>query len=182
VVAFDYYEQGPILAADGPYSANPDHSVLWPAYPSLPFLESTVGFDVTGSAPLTVPVNSPWNKTGEAVQIAFPGGMYLPEMGAWNSDVIIRTIRNVVGATLKLPHDWVINASFLYGESDGTQYVYNGTNKQRLSLALAGQLPGHVGQFFNPFIDERYAGNFNQQFYNALRTIQWEDVRTSVLT
>jgi iron complex outermembrane recepter protein len=28
VVAFDYYEQGPILAADRPYSANPDHSVL----------------------------------------------------------------------------------------------------------------------------------------------------------
>jgi iron complex outermembrane receptor protein len=271
VVAFDYFEQGPILAADRPYSANPDHSVLSPAYPSLPFLESTAGsfvgqttgtvytvfkgtrpangfltsananvpvnqnfspnyweilgretryggmvkvnldvtpnlkfydqlfiqrneetaetpnqgfagFDVTGSAPLTVPVNSPWNKTGEAVQIAFPGGMYLPEMGAWNSDVIIRTIRNVVGATLQLPHDWVINASFLYGESDGTQYVYNGTNKQRLSLALAGQLPGHIGQFFNPFIDERFAGNFNQQFYNALRTIQWEDVRTSVLT
>jgi iron complex outermembrane recepter protein len=271
VVSFDYYEQGPILAADRPYSANPDHSVLSPAYPSLPFLESTAGsfvgqttgtvytvfkgtrpangfltsananvpvnqnfspnyweilpretryggmvkinldvtpnlkfydqlfiqrneetaetpnqgfagFDVSGSAPLTVPATSPWNKTGEAVQIAFPGGMYLPEMGAWNSDVIIRTIRNVVGATLQLPHDWVINASFLYGESDGTQYVYNSTNKQRLSQALAGQLPGHIGQFFNPFIDERYAGNFNQQFYNALRTIQWQDVRTNVLT
>src|SRR5258707_7409256 len=105
------------------------------------------GFDVTSSAPLIVPTTSPWNKTGEPVQIAFPGGMFLPEMGAWNSDVIIRTIRNVVGATLQLPHDWVINASFLYGESDGTQYVYNATNKTRLSLALAGQLPGHVGQF-----------------------------------
>src|ERR1700736_331393 len=43
VVAFDYFEQGPILAADRPYSANPDHSVLSPAYPSLPFLESTAG-------------------------------------------------------------------------------------------------------------------------------------------
>ncbi len=271
VATFDYFEQGPIDAADRPYSANPDHSVLSPAYPALSFLEDTAGsfvgqntgtvytvlkgtrpangfltaknanvpvnlnyspqywqilpretryggmvkvnldvtqnlrfydqlfiqrneesaqtpnqgfagFDVNGFAPLIVPTTSPWNKTGEPVQIAFPGGMYLPEMGAWKSTVTIRTIRNVAGATLQLPHGWVIDANFQYGESDGTQYVYNATNKQRLSQALAGQLPGHIGQFFNPFIDERFAGNFNQQFYGPLRTIQWEDVRTSVLT
>src|SRR5260370_14356504 len=43
VVAFDYYEQGPILAADRPYSANPDHSVLAATYPAIPFLFSTAG-------------------------------------------------------------------------------------------------------------------------------------------
>jgi iron complex outermembrane receptor protein len=43
VVAFDYYEQGPILAADRPYSANPDHSVLAANYPAIPFLFSTAG-------------------------------------------------------------------------------------------------------------------------------------------
>jgi iron complex outermembrane recepter protein len=272
VVAFDYYEQGPILAADRSYSANPDHSVLSPKYPALPFLFSTAGTfnsaqdgsgtqftvlrgtrpangfltpanagvtpnnnfspnfweilpretrygglvninldvtqnlkfydqlliqrneetaetpnqgfssgDINGFAPFEIPATNPFNRTGASVFPDFPG-MYLQEMGAWNSDVIIRTIRNVAGATLQLPHDWVIDANFQYAESDGTQYVYNATNKQRLSQALAGTLPGHVGQFFNPFIDERFAGNFNKQFYNALRTIQWEDVRTSVLT
>jgi iron complex outermembrane receptor protein len=276
LVTFDYYEQGPILAADRPYSANPDHSRISPNYPAIPFLFSTAGsftgnttgnvytvfqgtrpnngfltaansgvapnlnfspnyweiqprearyggmvklnYDVTQNlklydqliiqrneetaetpnqgfsagdivapgtrgfqSPMIIPTSNPFNRTGEAVTIDFPG-MYLPEFGAWNSDVIIRTIRNVVGATLQLPYDWVIDANFQYGESDGTQYVYNAIQKDRLSLALAGQLPGHSGQFFNPFIDERFAGNFNQQFYNALRTIQWEDVRTSVLT
>jgi iron complex outermembrane receptor protein len=108
--------------------------------------------------------------------------MYLPEMGAWKTHTIIRTIRNVVGATLQLPHDWVIDANFQYGEGDGTETVYNQTRKDALTLALAGQLPGHIGQFFNPFIDERFAGDFNRQFYNALRTQIWEDIRTSTLT
>jgi outer membrane receptor protein involved in Fe transport len=272
VVAFDYYEQGPILAADRPYSANPDHSVLAAKYPALPFLYSTAGTfnsaqdgsgtqytvfrdttpakgfltaanagvppnqnfspnywlilpretryggmvnvnldanqnlklydqllvqrneetaetpnqgfssgDINGFAPFEIPTKNPFNRTGASVFPDIPG-MFLPEMGAWNSDVIIRTIRNVIGATLQLPHDWVIDANFQYGESDGTWKVYNAVNKQRLSLALAGELPGHIGQFFNPFIDERFAGDFNRQFYSALRTIQWKDVRTSVLT
>src|SRR5260221_2897899 len=43
VVAFDYYEQGPILAADRPYSANPDHSVLAAKYPGIPNTFSTAG-------------------------------------------------------------------------------------------------------------------------------------------
>src|SRR6266446_10871249 len=237
VVAFDYYEQGPILAADRPYSANPDHSVLAAKYPALPFLFSTAGTfnsaqdgsgtqftvlrgtrpangfltpanagvppnnnfspnfweilpretrygglvnlnldvtqnlkfydqllvqrneetaetpnqgfssgDINGFAPFEIPTTNPFNRTGASVFPDFPG-MYLQEMGAWNSDVIIRTIRNVAGATLQLPHDWVIDANFQYAESDGTQYVYNATNKQRLSQALAGTLPGHVGQF-----------------------------------
>ena len=272
VVAFDYYEQGPILSADRSYSANPDHSVLAAKYPAIPYLFSTAGtfnsapdgtgtrytvfsgttpangfltsanagippnrnfspqywlilpretryggminvnldvsqnlklydqlliqrneetaetpnqgfssFDISGFAPFEIPRTNPFNRTGASVFPDFPG-MFLPEMGAWNSDVIIRTIRNVAGATLQLPYDWVIDANFQYAESDGTYSVYNAINKQRLSQALAGELPGHIGQFFNPFIDDRFAGDFNQQFYNALRTIQWKDVRTSVLT
>jgi iron complex outermembrane receptor protein len=272
VVAFDYYEQGPILAADRPYSANPDHSVLAAKYPAIHFLFSTAGTfnsapdgtgtqytvlrgttpangfltsanaevppnlnfspnywmdlpretrygglanvnldisqnlklydqlliqrneetaetpnqgfssaDINAFAPFEIPTTNPFNRTGASIFPDFPG-MYLPEMGAWNSDTIIRTIRNVAGATLQLPHDWVIDANFQYAESDGTEYVYNAINKQRLSQALSGTLPGHIGQFFDPFIDERFAGNFNQRSYNALRTIQWEDVRTDVLT
>ena len=272
VVAFDYYEQAGILAADRPYSANPDHSVLAAKYPALPYLYATAGTfnsardgsgtqytvfrgttpadgfltaananvppnnnfspnywmdlpretrygglvnvnldtsrnlklydqlliqrneetaetpnqgfssaDISGFAPFEIPSKNPFNRTGASVFPDFPG-MFLPEMGAWNSDVIIRTIRNVAGATLQLPHDWVIDANFQYAESDGTWKVYNAVNKQRLSQALAGELPGHIGQFFNPFIDERFAGDFNREFYNALRTIQWKDVRTSLLT
>jgi hypothetical protein len=123
--------------------------------------------EINGFAPFEIPRTNPFNRTGASIFPDFPG-MYLPEMGAWNSDVIIRTIRNVVGTTLQLPHDWVIDANFQYAESDGTEYVYNAVNKERLSQALAGTLPGHVGQFFDPFIDERFAGNFNQQVLQRL--------------
>jgi iron complex outermembrane receptor protein len=201
VVAFDYYEQGPILAADRPYSANPDHSVLAAKYPAIHFLFSTAGTfnsapdgtgtqytvlrgttpangfltsanagvppnlnfspnywmdlpretrygglanvnldisqnlklydqlliqrneetaetpnqgfssaDINAFAPFEIPTTNPFNRTGASIFPDFPG-MYLPEMGAWNSDTIIRTIRNVAGATLQLPHDWVIDAN-----------------------------------------------------------------------
>jgi len=284
LVTFDYFEQGPIDAADRPYSADPDHSRLSPRYPAIPFLFSTAGsfsglntgtgytvfqgtrpanglltaanagvapnknfspnywqiqpretryggmvklnLDVTQNlkfydqlliqrneessqtpnqgfsaadvdegqlpgatvapvrgfpASVVIPTTNPFNRTGEPLIPNFPG-MYLSEMGAWKTHTIIRTIRNVVGATLQLPHDWVIDANFQYGESDGTETVYNQTRKDSLTLALAGQLPGHIGQFFNPFIDERFAGDSNRQFYNALRTQIWEDIRTSTLT
>ena len=177
VVAFDYYEQGPILAADRPYSANPDHSVLAAKYPAIPNFFSTAGTfnsapdgtgtrytvlrgttpangfltsanagippnqnfspnyvmdlprearygglvnvnldinqnlklyyqlliqrneetaetpnqgfssgDISRFAPFEIPAANPFNRTGASVFPDFPG-MFLPEMGAWNSDV-----------------------------------------------------------------------------------------------
>src|SRR5258707_1586365 len=120
-------------------------------------------------ASFIIPTTNPFNRTGEPLIPSFPG-MYLPEMGAWKTHTIIRTIRNVVGATLQLPHDWVIDANFQYGESDGTETVYNQTRKDSLTLALPGHLPGHIGQFFNPLIAERFADDSNRHSAEACPT------------
>ncbi|HEY0793944.1 MAG TPA: TonB-dependent receptor [Chthoniobacterales bacterium] len=127
---------------------------------------------------ITIPANNPYNPFGEDLT---PNGQLLREFGTWQTDVISRTFRNIVGATVQLPHDWFIDASFLYGESDATQTVYNSENKANLQAALNGTLPGYEGQFFNPFTDENVSGHPNQQFYNAIRTQQLEDSRTSLL-
>jgi iron complex outermembrane receptor protein len=127
---------------------------------------------------ITIPANNPFNPWGESLT---PTGQLLREFGPWSSDVITRTLRNIVGATVQLPHDWFVDASFLYGESDTTWTLYNAINKSRLQEALDGTLPGFEGQFFNPFNDENLNVHPNQQFYNALRTEQIEDNRTDIV-
>ena len=71
---------------------------------------------------IVIPANNPFNPWGEDLT---PTGQLLREFGPWSSDVITRTLRNIVGGTVQLPHDWFLDASFLYGESDATEYVYN---------------------------------------------------------
>ena len=93
----------------------------------------------TFTTPITIPANNPFNPFGEALT---PTGQLEREFGPWSSDIIIRTLRNIVGGTVQLPHDWFIDGNFLYGESDSTQYVYNAINKIRLQEALNGTLPG----------------------------------------
>jgi iron complex outermembrane recepter protein len=129
------------------------------------------------TTPITVPANNPFNPFGEAL---IPNGQLEREFGPWSIDVITRTIRNIVGATYQLPHDWFIDASFLYGESDATDTVYNSIDKIRLQEALNGTLPGFEGVYFNPFTDQNLNVHPNQQFYNALRTQQVEDNRTDI--
>jgi len=127
---------------------------------------------------IVIPANNPFNPWGEDLT---PTGQLLREFGPWSSDVITRTLRNIVGGTVQLPHDWFLDASFLYGESDATETVYNAINVNRLQQALNGTLPGHQGQFFNPFNDENLNVHPNQQFYDALRTQQLEDSRTDIV-
>ena len=132
----------------------------------------------TFTTPITIPANNPFNPFGEALT---PTGQLGREFGPWSSDIIIRTLRNIVGGTVQLPHDWFIDGNFLYGESDSTQYVYNAINKIRLQEALNGTLPGFPGIFFNPFTDQNLNIHPNQQFYNALRTEQEQDNRTDIV-
>jgi iron complex outermembrane receptor protein len=130
------------------------------------------------TTPITIPANNPFNPFGEAL---VPNGQLEREFGPWSTDVITRTIRNIVGAIYQLPHDWFIDGSFLYGESDATDTVYNAINKIRLQEALNGTLPGFEGVFFNPFTDQNLNIHPNQQFYNALRTEQVQDNRTDIV-
>jgi iron complex outermembrane receptor protein len=130
---------------------------------------------------LSIPANNPFNPF--RIPLTTGGvNQSLPEFGPMRFDSIIRTVRNIAGATVQLPRGWVIDASFMYGESDGSQVTNNNFTTSGLQAALNGTLPGHVGQFFNPFVDETVAGAPNRAFYDALRTNFSLDNRTDILT
>jgi iron complex outermembrane recepter protein len=129
---------------------------------------------------LTIPANNPFNP----FRIPLTTGGFnqsLPEFGPFRADAIIRTVRNITGATLTLPHGWVVDASFMYGESDGSQVINNNFTTSGLQAALNGTFPGHVGQFFNPFVDESVAGDPNRAFHKDLRIDYSLDNRTDIL-
>jgi iron complex outermembrane recepter protein len=129
---------------------------------------------------ITVPANNPFNPFGiQLQQSGFPTNA-LYEMGPWRTDTIIKTLRNTAGLTLQLPHDWFVNASFTFGESDGSETIENSTNAFKLQQAMNGTLPGFVGQFFNPFTDQRIDSP-NRQFHDALRADQILDTRTDLV-
>jgi iron complex outermembrane receptor protein len=127
---------------------------------------------------IIIPANNPYNPWGEPL---IPNGQLLREFGPWETDVISRTYREQFGVNLQLPHDWFIDANFLYGESDLTQTVSNSENKNNLQQALNGTLPGFEGIYFNPFTDENVSGHPNAIFYPAIRTQQIEDAHTNIL-
>jgi iron complex outermembrane recepter protein len=132
-----------------------------------------------------VPADNPYNPFGHPLLVTATGpssGLALNEFGPLNTDTTITTFREVIGATIQLPHSFYIDSNWLYGESDGTEtdknmFFYNGMNE-----ALAGTLPGNVGQFFNPFADESMFGP-NRAFYgnpNLVGSI-WENIRSSIM-
>src|SRR5207237_889722 len=125
--------------------------------------------------------NNPFNPFGVPLQQAgFPLANSLPEFGPWVTDTIVRTLRNTVGLTAQLPHDWFIDGSFTYGESDGTKVVNNSINRIKLQEALNGTLPGFEGRFFNPFNDEAVSSP-NRDLVDAIRTQQILDSRTDLV-
>lgn len=135
--------------------------------------------DAVAGTTIFIPANNPFNTTGEDL---LPNGQSFAEFGPWHEDVITRTIFNVVGATVQLPHSWFIDASFAYGESDSTQTYSNAALNDRLQLALEGLLPGHIGQFYNPFTDQSVSGKINGSLVDAIRTEQFQNARTNILT
>jgi iron complex outermembrane recepter protein len=126
-----------------------------------------------------VPAFNPWNPFHENLTIE---GIALNEFGPFRTDTTITTFRNVVGATIQLPHGWYIDGNFLYGESDATETVFNNFSVTGLQEALSGTLPGNIGQFFNPFTDQSVSAP-NRAFYgnkNLVISI-WQDNRTDIL-
>jgi hypothetical protein len=108
-------------------------------------------------------------------------GTSLAEFGPWYTDTIIRTFRNVAGATIQLPwNSRYIDAAAVYGESDSSQNVANSVKLRELQEALNGTLPQLPGVFFNPFTDESF-GHPNAIFYPYLRTSQYEDNHTDLV-
>jgi iron complex outermembrane recepter protein len=135
--------------------------------------------DAVAGTTIFVPATNPFNTTGEDL---LPNGQAFNEFGPWLEDVITRTIFNVVGATVQLPHGWFVDASFAYGESDATQTYYNAALNDRLQLALEGKLPGHIGQFYDPFTDQSVSDKINGSLVDAIRTEQFQNARTNILT
>jgi iron complex outermembrane recepter protein len=127
---------------------------------------------------VVVPAYNPYNPFGVPLLV---NGLALNEFGPLRTDTTVTTLRNVAGATIQLPHGWFIDANVLYGESDGTETVNNMFTFNGMQAALNGTLPGHVGQFFNPFVDESITGA-NREFYGdkQLVTSIWEDNRTDI--
>jgi iron complex outermembrane receptor protein len=127
---------------------------------------------------VTVPANNPYNPFGVPLLIE---GLALNEFGPLRTDTTITTIRNVAGATIQLPHGWFIDGNVLYGESDGTETVNNMFTFNGMEAALNGTLPGHIGQFFNPFVDEAITGA-NRAFYGDKQLVNniWEDDRSGI--
>lgn len=101
---------------------------------------------------VVIPATNIYNPFGEDL---VPLGQVLKDFGSERLVTTVNTIRSLTGIQLfNLPQNWIVDASFLYAESDGTIDLGNAISRGKLSMALAGQLPGFVGQFYNPFIDE----------------------------
>src|SRR5258708_6346645 len=65
--------------------------------------------DFVAGTNIFIPASNPFNTTGEDL---LPNGQAFNEFGPWEETTITRTIFNVVGATIQLPHSWFIDASF----------------------------------------------------------------------
>jgi iron complex outermembrane receptor protein len=130
---------------------------------------------------IVVPANNPFNPFGVPLQQSgAPATNSLPEFGPWVTDTTIRTLRNTAGLTAQLPHDWYIDGSFTYGESDASKVVNNSIDRSKLQDALNGTLPGFAGQFFNPFNDESVSSP-NKPLLDSIRTQQILDSRTDLV-
>ncbi len=129
---------------------------------------------------VTVPANNPYNPFGVPLTIQSWNGN---EFGPLEEDATITTLRNVVGATIQLPYGWFVDSSFTYGESDGTETQNQGFLQPGVQAALNGTLPGHVGVFFNPFVDEALGLRANSAFYGDKQVVTgiWQDNRTDLV-
>jgi iron complex outermembrane receptor protein len=136
------------------------------------------GADKIFGQPVVIPATNPFNTTGEAL---VPQGGWGGDFPSWTQDTWTRTLRNTVGALVQLPHNLIIEGAFNYGESDGTETIHNSVNLLKLQEALSGTLPGHVGQFYNPFLDWRAVQGFNGALSSAILTDQWLDSRTDLV-
>jgi iron complex outermembrane recepter protein len=141
--------------------------------------QGTYGGGFGGNSFLIVPANNPFNPFGVPLQV---GPQAFNEFGVLKNDTTVTTFREVVGATIQLPHGWYIDSNWLYGESDGTETTYNFFRFTGLQQALNGTLPGNEGQFFNPFADESVAGP-NRAFYGNKQLIGniFEDIRADIM-
>ncbi|MBV8274236.1 MAG: TonB-dependent receptor, partial [Verrucomicrobia bacterium] len=124
-------------------------------------------------------VSNPYNPWPVALQ---PIGNALLEFGPQKQVVTIDAVTTITGATIQLPHNWFIDASYLYSETDGDRTTYNQISRTGLQEALNGQLPGFIGSYYNPFVDFAAVKHPNGGFVDALRLTADSKARTDLST
>jgi iron complex outermembrane receptor protein len=141
--------------------------------------EGVYGPSALNNGGVVVPASNPYNPFRTALTI---DDLALGEFGPLRTNTTVTTFRNVAGATIQLPHGWIIDGNVLYGESDGTETMYNNFSVSGLNAALNGTLTGHVGQYLNPFVDGSVS-SANRQFYGDKQLVinLWQDNRTDIL-
>lgn len=126
-----------------------------------------------------IPANNPYNPWHVPL---VPIGDALLEFGPQKQVVTIDAVTTITGATIQLPHNWFIDASYVYSETDGDRTTYNQISRTGLQQALNGQLPGFIGTYYNPFVDFSAVKHPNGGFVDALRLTTDSKARTSLST
>ena len=105
---------------------------------------------------VTIPANNPYHGPLKFYR------QNLLETGPFLQTSDVATIRTVTRVCLlNLPRNWFVDATFLYAESDGELIFPTNLLKSRFQEALNGTLPGFVGQYYNPFVDQNIVKNPN---------------------
>ncbi|MBV8482556.1 MAG: TonB-dependent receptor [Verrucomicrobia bacterium] len=128
---------------------------------------------------IVIPANNPYNPWGLPL---VPIGNALLEFGPQKQVATIDSVTTISGATIQLPHNWFVDVSYVYSESDGDRTTYNQISRTGLQEALNGHLPGFMGTYYNPFVDFSAVKHPNGGFVDALRLTTDSKARTSVST
>ena len=128
---------------------------------------------------IVIPASNPYNPWGTPL---VPIGDALLEFGPQKQVVTINAVTTITGATIQLPHNWFVDASYVYSETDGDRTTYNQISRTGLQEALNGQLPGFIGTYYNPFVDFSSVKHPNGGFVDALRLTTDSKARTSLST
>ena len=112
-----------------------------------------------------IPVDNPYNPYHEPLKFYQQS---LLETGLFLQTSSVSTIRTLTGMRLlNLPKNWFVDATFLYAESDGELIFPTNLLKSRFQEAINGTLPGFVGQYYNPFVDQSVIENPNRKLAKA---------------
>jgi iron complex outermembrane receptor protein len=134
------------------------------------------------SAGLVVPANNPFNTLGSTVGNLLWTNGRVPDLGYRGAFTTVDSFRNLAGIRLiNLPKNWFVEATFLWGESDGHTENPGSVITDELQAALNGQLPGFVGQFFDPFASSSTGSNVNARLAKRLVKNPVEEARTGIV-
>jgi iron complex outermembrane recepter protein len=119
---------------------------------------------------IIVPSNNPYNTTGHNLNVQSLSFLNSNNDQALSNATRIQTYWLNGGIRFQnLPNNWFISLDAVYSESQMTSQTAGFLSKSKLNLALAGQLPGFEGQFFNPFTDFYAHSPKNDPLFKALQ-------------